>query len=890
MTMSLHIPWRLLAIALAAAVSLAGQSPAGRPWPPGVLPAPDRSLPMAPVDALTAFSMPPGYRIELVASEPLVQAPVAIDWDTEGRLWVVEMPGFMADITGSNEHDPIGRVVVLEDLDADGRMDKRTVFAEGLVLARSLKVLDRGVLIAEPPNVWLMRDADGDLRAETKDLVTSRYGRREGDPQNNANGFDWALDNIMHSAGQASIQLRLKNGTFEEQPTLQRGEWGVSHDDMGRVYRNTNESALHVDLVPTPYFARNPNLLRTRGSYERFADGNSDLNVIWPTRPNPGTNRAYQVGINRADGTLEKFTAVCAPLVYRGDRLPPDVYGSVFVAEPAANLVSRLVLDDDSGALAARKAYPRGEFLASTDERFRPVFLSNAPDGTLYVVDMYRGIIEHRLSLTVYLRDYIVGQRLDQQTGYGRIYRVVHDTTRRGSSRLPRGITPAQLVEMLSHPNGWHRDTAQRLIVERRDPAIVPALAKLARSAKDVRTRLHALWALDGIDAIAPAMVDTALADPSRHVRASAVRLAERWLGAAGHPLQSAVLSLRDDVAWEVRQQLAASIGTLPPGPRETAAIAMLERHAADPVVVDAVLSGVRGSEADILERMLTSGSSEAGAAIVMLAGTIVRAGQDAPIQRLLTVLADDERPGWQRLALLQGVEVAVLDAAMPGSLPRNRPRAGPPLPCSTCPGGRAGPGGAYAYSTPDDFLTASGRPAPSGARVLRLNREPQTLTALSARGDDLGRRCASVLARMVWPGKAGETPIVPLSPEERRRFDAGRELYANLCQTCHRPDGRGQDRIAPSLISSALLLADPGIPARILLNGKEGAIGLMPPMGATLTDEQVADVLTYARREWGHSGTPVESATISAVRAVTRERTRPWPHDELLRMVTQGK
>ena len=195
--------------------------------------------------------MPPGYRVELVASEPLIQEPVAIDWDTDGRLWAVEMPGFMANITGSNEHDPIGRVVVLEDLNRDGRMDKRTVFADGLVLARSLKVLDRGVLVAEPPNVWLMRDTDGDLRMDTKELVTNRYGRREGDPQNNANGFDWALDNRMHTAGQANIQLRLKAGGFEVEPTLQRGEWGVTHDDVGRIYRNTNESALHVDLVPT---------------------------------------------------------------------------------------------------------------------------------------------------------------------------------------------------------------------------------------------------------------------------------------------------------------------------------------------------------------------------------------------------------------------------------------------------------------------------------------------------------------------------------------------------------------------------------------------------------------------------------------------------------------
>ncbi len=213
------------------------------------------------------------------------------------------MPGFMADIKGSNEYEPIGRVVVLEDTNGDGRMDKRTIFAGGLVLARSLKVLDRGVLVAEPPNVWLMRDTNGDLRMDTKELVTDRYGRRETDPQNNANGFNWSLDNRMYTAGQADIQLRLKHGAFELERTLQRGEWGVTHDDAGRIYRNTNESPVHVDLVPTFYFARNPNLLRTRGSYDRLATDNDDLLTVWPVRPNPGTNRAYQTGIDREDGT-----------------------------------------------------------------------------------------------------------------------------------------------------------------------------------------------------------------------------------------------------------------------------------------------------------------------------------------------------------------------------------------------------------------------------------------------------------------------------------------------------------------------------------------------------------------------------------------------------------
>ena len=280
-----------------------------------------------------------------------------------------------------------------------------------------------------------MRDTNGDLRMDTKELVTNQYGRLEVDPQNNANGFYWALDNTMYTAGQADIQLRLKNGKFEVHQTLRRGEWGVTQDDAGRIYRNTNESALHVDLVPTSYYARNPNLLRTRGSYDRLADDNYELNTVWPVRPNPGTNRAYQTGIDRADGSLARFTSVCAPLVYRGDRLPAELYGNVFVAEPAANLVSRIVLRGRRHDAAARKAYERGEFLASTDERFRPVYMSNAPDGTLYIADMYRGIIEHRISITMYLRDQILARKLEQPTGLGRIYRVVHETTRRDTSR-----------------------------------------------------------------------------------------------------------------------------------------------------------------------------------------------------------------------------------------------------------------------------------------------------------------------------------------------------------------------------------------------------------------------------------------------------------------------
>lgn len=596
-----------LAIAITAATE-AQNSPVNRPWPPGLQKVSADSPALTPEDALKTFFMPPGYHLELVASEPLVQAPVAFDWDLDGRLWVVEMPGFMADIRGSNEHDPIGRVVVLEDTDGDGRMDKRTVFADGLVLARSLKVLDRGVLVAEPPNVWLMRDTNGDLRADSKERVTDQYGRFDGDPQNNANGFYWGLDNRIYTAGQATIQLRLKDGVFEVQPTLSRGEWGVSQDDAGRTYRNTNESALHVDLVQTSYYARNPSLARTRGSYERLADDNPDLNIVWPVRPNPGTNRAYQIGIDRDDGSLARFTSVCAPLVYRGDRLPAELYGNVFVAEPAANLVSRIVVSDDGTGLRAKKAYERGEFLASTDERFRPVYLSNAPDGTLYIGDMYRGIIEHRISITEYLRDQIVARKLEQPTGYGRIYRVVHETTQRGGMNPFANASPAQLVGALSDANGWKRDTAQRLLVERGARVVVPDLVKLATGAADWRTRLHALWTLDGLETIQPEIVVAALQDPSRDVRVSAIRLAERWLAEPDPTMQAAIMKRLDDPDWAVHQQLAASIGMLPSGTRERAAVDVLERYGTDPVVMDAALSGLRGSEWAVLEQLLGRG------------------------------------------------------------------------------------------------------------------------------------------------------------------------------------------------------------------------------------------------------------------------------------------
>lgn len=174
---------------------------------------------------------------------------------------------------------------------------------------------------------------------------------------------------------------------------------------------------------------------------------------------------------------------------------------------------------------------------------------------------------------------------------------------------------------------------------------------------------------------------------------------------------------------------------------------------------------------------------------------------------------------------------------------------------------------------------------------MLRLNSEPQPFVKMSENGSDLSKRAAAVLARVIWPGKAGETASPePLNPEAQRQFDLGRDVYRNVCQACHQPDGRGQEKIAPSLIGSVMALAPAEIPIRILLNGKEGSTGLMPPIGASLTDEQLASVLTYIRREWGQSGSPVDVGTVGRTRALTKDRTRPWTDDELKRLTLDGR
>lgn len=824
-----------LALPLLAALGVA--SCHERPWPPDVQAVPDQSPPLPAEQALKTFHLPPGYRIELVASEPMVESPVAMDFDADGRLWVVEMRGYMPNLEARGEDEPVGRVVVLEDVDDDGRADRRTVYLDSLVLPRAIKVLEHGVLVAAPPYLWLTRDTTGDLRADTREVVRDDYGDPRSNPEHNANGLIWGLDNWIHSARYEG-QLRLReDGSFAFREVPRLGQWGISIDEYGRIYRNYNEDPLHVDLVPPHYLARNPNLRRPRGIYEDVAGGNQP---VWPVRPTPAVNRGYRDGILRPDGTLAKFTAAGAPVVYVGDRLPRELVGDVFVTESAGNLVRRFkVKENPDGTLSATNAYENAEFLASTDERFRPVNLYSAPDGTLYVLDMYHGMIQHRYFVTDYLAHQMRQRGLTGPEGqrFGRIYRIVHRSARRGEKPRLSQKTSAELVEYLSHPNGWWRLTAQRMIVERGDRSVAPALRRLALEAPDERARLHALWTLEGLGAADPETLRRALSDRSPQVRAAAIRIGEPYLAEAGHPLLAAVLERLDDPAPVVRWQLAASLGEVR-GPQRDSLLAMvLARVGDDPIAVDAAVSGLRGRELAVLERLLRDPAFGKAEAVERLAAAVTAAGDRAGIARLAGWAGEEGRPGWQRLALLQGIRSSLPEAWRGG-----------------------------------------------GRGRLEFDRPPAGLLAAAASPDSALRAAAEqILAVASWPGRPApqRKAAEELSPEEARRFEAGREHYQAICASCHQPDGRGLPGVAAALAGSEWVLGRPDRLIRIVLHGKEGEM-LMPPMGQQLTDEQIAAILTYIRRAWGNQASPVGPELVREVRGYTTGRDRPWTEEEL--------
>ncbi len=446
-----------------------------------------------PQISLEDYRVEEGFELEMVASEPLLKAPVAIDFDSKGRIWVAEMAGFMLNLEGDGEDLPNGSIKILEDRDGDGIMDHAKTFLDSLVMPRALALVYDGLLYVESPNLWFV-EIEND-KPGNRVLVDSLYAT-VGNPEHQPNGLMMNLDNWIYNA-KSNYRYQRKDGIWYKEPTTGRGQWGISHDNFGRLYYNNNSTQLMGDHMLPNRLVRNKYFVPKKGVDEELTKDNR----VYPLH-RASVNRGYQEGVLNQDSLLVNVTAACGPLVYRGGTFPVDYDQNVFVCVPEANLIKRNILSFHGNRVEAEQAWQGKEFLASTDEGFRPVNLSNGPDGSMYVVDMHRGVIQHYAFLSPYLKKLSAEKKLDTILDYGRILRVRNKDYKAGEITDLKKLSTSKLVASLKDPNGWMRDRAQQYLINKNDGSVLPELKKMALDNKSPLAQLHALYVLKGVGAL----------------------------------------------------------------------------------------------------------------------------------------------------------------------------------------------------------------------------------------------------------------------------------------------------------------------------------------------------------------------------------------------------
>lgn len=555
-----------------------------------------RIPPVAPENSGETFVVAPGFRVEQVAAEPLVTDPIALAFDAAGRMFVVEMHDYSEDAEGR-----LGVVRVLTDVDGDGRFDNSTVFVDGLSWPTAVTCYDGGIFVGAAPDIWYFKDTDGDDRADVSKKVFTGFGR--GNVQGLLNSFAWGLDNRIHgatsSAGGAvrraddeqakTVPLGGRDFAFDPR-TLQLeatsggGQYGMSFDKWGRKFVCSNSDHIQQVMFEDRYVARNPYLAAPSPRVSIAADGPAaEIYRASPVEPWRVVRTRLRVA-GKVPGPIEGggrasgyFTGATGITIYRGNAWPSEWDGLAVMGDACTNLAHRKRLEPNGLEMIARRIDRDSEFVASKDIWFRPVQFANAPDGTLYIADMYREVIEHPLSLPPAIK-----KHLDLTSGRdrGRVYRIVPEGFVQPRLANLEKASTAELVETLAHPNGWHRETAARLLYERPEKLVAAQLAKLATQSLEPEARMHALYALASLATVPPTTLVKALADQHPRVRQHAVRLAEREV--RDDTVRAALLSrakAEDDL--EVRYQLLFSLGYVD-APERDAALAHLARDVGD--------------------------------------------------------------------------------------------------------------------------------------------------------------------------------------------------------------------------------------------------------------------------------------------------------------------
>ncbi|MDP4251489.1 MAG: dehydrogenase [Bacteroidota bacterium] len=642
---------------------------------------------LSPSQALQTFRLPEGFKIELVASEPMITSPVAMEVDEYGNIYVAEMHGYPSDTAGS------GKIQLLSDTNGDGLPDKNTVFADKLRLPTGIMKWKKGILVMDVPDLIYFEDTDHDGRADIRKTMIT--GLALTNPQHLANTPIFGLDNWIYLAHTGTItpkismmfndrgslvrytdnpsarqlprnadgrNLRLKPDSFQMEMLSGETQYGQTFDDWGHHFCVNNSNHIYHEAIAARYLQRNANLPVEDAS--EYISDHSEACEVYPVTINPQTQLLTDLGV---------ITSACGLTWYNGGLFPDSFKNVSFVAEPVSNTVHADRVTDKGASFNAARVYEKKEFLASTDAWFRPVQFYIGPDGALYVIDYYRQIIEH----PEWLSDSVIKSgALYNGEDRGRIYRITPANAPKMNwcTQLKLGDASAEeLVRNLTSNNIWWRRNAQRLLMDRKDPQTPALVQHLLDTTRSATATVHALWLMEGFNATNITELRKALRHPVAGVRENAIQIAELHLKDLPQ-LQEDLLAMQNDTAAKVRYQLLCTIGDIDNVTSETARQNLLMRDIDDKWVQIAALASSKGKEYELMEKSISSLESKPSAGIALFfsncAAVIGLSQRETDIKRLIKLSAGKNRSSsdWWQSACLKGLTAALSSKGIPGN------------------------------------------------------------------------------------------------------------------------------------------------------------------------------------------------------------------------------